>query len=83
MLCVFCSSLEKIRTPHGPHTDAQNTSMSQQPQLRLPPFFPRVPQECKAVAATFFECFSPLAEYDVGKVRAGGREGGCAWGGGL
>ena len=36
--------------------------------LRLPPFFPRVPKQCKDVAAVFFECFSKEAEYDEGKV---------------
>jgi hypothetical protein len=41
----------------------------EQPALRLPPFFPRVPKQCKAPAEAFFGCFAPASEYEEGKVR--------------
>jgi hypothetical protein len=37
---------------------------------RLPPYFPRVPKECKQVAKAFFDCFTTESEFGPGKVGA-------------
>jgi hypothetical protein len=36
---------------------------------RLPPYFPRVPKPCKAIAEEFFKCFSAGSIYEADKVR--------------
>ena len=36
--------------------------------VRLPPYFPKVPLQCKQPAAEFFECFTRESDYDVDKV---------------
>jgi hypothetical protein len=37
-------------------------------ELRLPPFFPRVVEKCRAEAQAFFACFSEKGDYSVGGV---------------
>ena len=43
---------------------------------RLPPYFPKVPKQCKPQAAAFFDCFTRESEFTPEKVGCSTRE--CA-----
>lgn len=42
--------------------------------LRLPPYFPRVPKECKDVAKVFFDCFTDASTFGPDKAPDVGRK---------
>ena len=55
--------------PSTPVPKPRGAPAAGEKELCLPPYFPRVPPECKKVAAAFFDAFTAASDYAVDKVR--------------